>query len=53
MKGNLLSTIYGAKKPIKLLSRVNYSCFLASTNDGQLITHDLSNLKKNVPSLEK
>ena len=50
-KGNLVSTIYGAKGAIKSLSKGYKDIFLAGTSKGEVITYNLDNLKKNVPTL--
>ena len=50
-KGNLVSTIYGAKGSIKSLSKGYKDIFLAGTSKGEVITYNLDNLKKNVPTL--
>ncbi len=49
----MISTIYGANGSVKKLAKASKTCFLVGTNKGSLITNDLENLKKNVPSLEK
>lgn len=51
-KGNLVSTIFDCKSPINCITNSNESCFQVGTEDGSVITYNLNNIKKNVPSLK-
>lgn len=51
MKGNLVSTIFGSKFPLKTMAHIKDTKFLTGNTNGEIFTYNLENLKKNVPSL--
>ena len=51
-KGNLVSTIFDSKSSINAITNTGKFCFQVGTDDGTIITYNLNNIKKNVPSLK-
>ena len=50
-KGHLVATLYDSNTPVRCLAQGKEGVFIAGTKGGDILTYNLENLTKNVPTL--